>query len=282
MTPPEPNPSTAPVIDLSDSPVTTGGLIKPTKTRTPSLSNGHDAATAKELLKRYTDAQTGMRRVVAFGLLAWEVKETKLKHGEWGPWLAAHAPALCRTDAATGKPKSSHALDTYMSLTKGVLESLGFTVSKYLNHISNSPEGGICHNGKYLLLADKTLPAEARALKARICELVDGKTQRQLFLDFKQAEDDGSGGLRAKHGRLKGQGGASKEQREAAQQAATSAEHEAIRTRAANTAEWLLEVADDAHLGVALDTAEKTTLLEALDTAAGYLRRSALPQQAHL
>jgi hypothetical protein len=256
------------------TPAARGGRLaaKNALSKAPTLSDGHDQATAKELLKRFNDAQTGMRRVVAFGLLAWEVKETKLKHGEFGAWLAAHCPKLCRPDSSTGKPKASDALNTYMGLTKGVLESVGFSVEKYLEHISNSRMPGICHGGKYLLLADKKLPESVRPLKDKICALVDGKTQRQLFLEFKQAEPDETGVIKPKHGRLKGQGGATKLQRDTAQQASENARLEALELRAVETSEWLLEVSDDKHLGL-ISELTRTRFCAALDTAAGYLRR---------
>jgi hypothetical protein len=169
----------------------------------PTLSDGQDKTTAKELTKRFSDAQSGMRRIVALGLFAWEIKETKLKHGQWGAWLSAHCPKLTRIDQATNQPKPSTALSGYMDLTRGVLDNLGFTVEKYLAHISNSRLPGICQGGKYLLLPDKKLPAEVLPLKEKICSLVDGKTQRQLFLEFKQTDADG----KPKVGRLQGQGG---------------------------------------------------------------------------
>lgn len=245
------------------------GLAK-CSARVPTLNDGHDQATAKQLLKLFTDAQTGMRRIVALGLYAWEIKECKLKHGEWGSWLAAHCPRLTREDTA-GKPKASASLSSYMELTKNVLESVGFTVEKYLKHVSNSQTLGICHGGKYLLLPDKKLSEDARELKEKLCSVVDGKTQRQLFLEFKQAEDDGNGNPTPKRGRLKGQGGATVEQREAAQQAEEKARLEALELKATEATEWLLEVSDDKHLGL-MPSEIREKLLIALETAVGYLR----------
>jgi len=252
----------------------------PQASRAPSLNDGHDAAIARELTKRFTDAQTGLRRVISFGLLAWEVKETKLKHGQFGAWLAAHCPNLADT-SSPGKPTASRSLHTYMALTKGVLESLGFTVEKYLAHISNSQQLRICQGGKYLVLPDKTLPPDARDLKGKLCDLVDGKTQRQLLLEFKQVEPDADGAVRPKVGRLKGQGGATKAQRVAKQQEDDNARLEAIRIKADEVHDWLIEVADDQHLGAALDLGQRDNLMNALATALAYLRRlSVLPSAA--
>lgn len=237
----------------------------------PTLNDGHDKATAKELLKRFTEAQTGLRRVVAFGLLAWEVKENKLKPGQFGTWMAAHCPSLTRIDSATGKPKPSSSLTSYMNLTKSVLESVGLPVNKYLNHISNSQQLGICHSGKYLLLPDKKLSPEALELKGKICELVDGKTAKQLFSEFKQAEEYAEGNLRVKHGRLKGQGGATAAHRESAQQRSEQDRLEALDLEATKTAEWLLQVADDKHLGM-ISSTTRDQLRFSLEAALGYLR----------
>ena len=42
-----------------------------------NLKSGNDAAAAKQLNKLFTEAQNGMRRVVALGLFAWEIKESQ-------------------------------------------------------------------------------------------------------------------------------------------------------------------------------------------------------------
>jgi hypothetical protein len=247
-------------------PVKAAALVKP-----PSLKSGHDAAAAKQLIKLFGEAQKGMRRITAVGLAAWEIKETQLKHGEFGAWLAAHAPNLSRIDDATGKPKASSALSSYMALTKGVLDHLGFTIEKYFAHVSKFPHAGICGGGKFLLLADKKVPEDVRPLREKICNLVDGKTAKQIFTEFKQVEEDDAGEVKPKRGRLKGEGGASKTQRENAQQLAEAARLEAIEIRAAEVTAWLLENADDKHLGQLGDKL-RADLLDALDGTATYLR----------
>jgi hypothetical protein len=232
-----------------------------------TLNDGHDQAAAKRLNKLFHDAQIGLRRVVALGLFAWELKERRLKHGQFGPWLAAHCPKLSTIDSVTGKAKPSSALSTYMSLTQGVLESTGFTVEKYLNHISNSQQMGICHGGNYLLLPDKKLPEEAKSLKQKICELVDGKTQRQLFLEFKQTDD----GEKPKVGRLKGQGGASHDQRVAAALTEEQRRLDLMETRAAELHEWILEVSDAQGLAL-LSAPTRAKLTDAFLLALNVLK----------
>jgi hypothetical protein len=101
--------------------------------------------------------------------------------------------------------------------------------------------------------------------------LIENKTQRQLFFEFKQAEEDASGNARPKIGRLKGHGGATKLQRDTAQQLGEKARLEALDLKAVEVSEWLMQVSDDKHLGlISKETREQLSL--ALQTAAGYLR----------
>lgn len=224
-------------------------IVKPAaKSLAPSLIDGHDKDAAKQLTKLFTDAQTGMRRIVALGLFAWELKESRLKHGQFGPWLAAHCPKLVRTDAATTKAKPSAALSSYMELTKGVLENVGFTIEKYLAHISNSHEMGICHGGKYLLLADKKLPKEVLPLKEKICDLIDGKTKKQLFSEFKQAEEDSTGKAKPKRGNLSGRG-CTREDRANAAAIAEQEEITALNLESENLTMRLLELSGPKGIG---------------------------------
>ena len=70
-------------------------VLKPVKVAlNATLKGGNDALAAKQLNKLFTEAQNGMRRVIALGLFAWEIKEGQLKHGEFGAWLAEHCPKL--------------------------------------------------------------------------------------------------------------------------------------------------------------------------------------------
>lgn len=238
----------------------------------PKLTTGDDAAIGKQLVRLFNDAQNGMRRVVAFGLLAWEVK-LKVKHGQFGPWLAEHAPKLCRKDSATGSPKTTHALESYMALTKGVLETCGLTVGKYLGTVMNSPGSGNLGMGRLLLLPEKKVPQEFRSLREKICSTVDGKTQKQLQLEFKQMEEDGSGELKKKHGRLKGKGGASAAQRAAAKAALLEAEAQSANEWAEEAGATIRELADDAHWGKTLTDANAEKLLEDLQTGVDYLNQ---------
>lgn len=241
--------------------------------KVPKLKSGDDAAYAKQFAKLFSDAQTGMRRIVALGLFAWEIKELHLKHGEFGPWLAGWQPKLCRADSKTGKPKASHALENAMRITQGVLESVGYkTIGDYLDHLSKFPIGGICHHGKFMMLPEKKVTPEIKPLREKICALIDGKTQQQLFWEFKQAEEDEDGEVKKKHGRLKGSKGLTKEQREAAKLREEKERIEDLEEAAADNGKWLEEFCDDQNGGM-IDEAKFAKFAERIEYAHAYCQR---------
>jgi hypothetical protein len=235
------------------------------------LKTGDDAATAKQLNKLFAEAQTGMRRVVALGLFAWQVKETQLKHGEFGAWLAQHCPKLATVNEG-GRPRPSRALQGYMELTKGVLEKVGYsTIEKFHEAILKFPYRGNLTQGALLLLPENKIPQEAMPLREKIFALVDGKTQNQLFWEFKQSDDDEN--PKPKRGQLKGSKGLTKEMREQA-----AAREEAERLNELEEAilernDWLLEIADAKNLGM-MDSKLLKKFVEAADTASGFAKRT--------
>lgn len=236
----------------------------------PKLKCGHDDAAGKQLTKLYNDAQTGMRRIIALGLFAWHIKENELKHGEWGPWLAVNAPKLCRADSATGKPKAGTQLTTYMTLVQGVLEKAGFpTIEKYHDAVSKFPVIGNLPGGGFLLAPEKKVPIEQKPIREKIFALVDGKTQNQLFLEFKQADEDAD---KPKRGRLKGSAGLTKEQRERAAQRAEQERLNQLEETILENTDWLLEIADATHLG-AMESRLIKKFCDAADTASGFGKR---------
>ena len=235
-----------------------------------NLKSGNDAAAAKQLNKLFTEAQNGMRRVVALGLFAWEIKEGQLKHGEFGPWLGENCPKLATVDSVTGKAKPSRALQGYMELTKNVLESCGCpTIGKYLETVAKCANDAHLKPGQFLLIADKKVPETLAPMREKIFELVDGKTQRALFMEFKQADEDGG---KPKHGRLKGQGGATKEQRVAAEERERQERITEKTLKAEEIANWLVLMSDDKGLGEILGSPEVAALDKAMETARGYIK----------
>lgn len=239
----------------------------------PNLKSGNDAESAAHLIKLYDDAQNGMRRIIALGLFAWELKETQLKHGQLGAWLAAHCPTLATSDSVTGKPRASRALSGYMDLTRNVLESVGFkTIGKYLGTIGKCASNAHLGQGQFLLIEDKKVPDELKPTRDKIFEIVDGKTQKQLFTEFKQAEEDDDGNARPKRGQLKGSKGLTKEQRERAAARAEEQRIEEIQEQATETTGWLLENADAKNLGL-IDEKILRKLRDAAETVAGFINR---------
>ena len=248
-------------------------VLKPAKLApAANLKSGNDAAAAKQLNKLFTEAQNGMRRVVALGLFAWEIKEGQLKHGEFGAWLAVHCPKLATLDSVTGKPRASRALSGYMELTKNVLESCGCpTINKYLATIAKCANDAHLKPGQFLLIADKKVPETLAPMREKIFELVDGKTQRSLFLEFKQCDDDSD---KPKRGRLKGQGGATKEQRANAEELERQERITEKKLKAQEVGEWLIEMSDDKGFGEILKTLELDILDRGMEQARGYIKHN--------
>ncbi|GEM_PF-2475070 len=236
------------------------------------LKTGNDAATAKQLNKLFAEAQNGMRRVVSLGLFAWEVKETQLKHGEFGAWLAQHCPKLA-TVTDDGRPRPSRALQGYMELTKSVLESCGVpTIEKYLETVAKFANDANLKPGQFLLLPEKKVPETLTEMREKICSLVDGKTQRSLFMEFKQCDEDDP--TKRKLGRIKGQGGATAEQRATAQQLEAEERINERKLKAEEIANWLIEMSDDKGLGEIFGTPELAALDKAMETARGYIKHN--------
>ena len=129
-----------------------------------------------------------------------------IPHGEFGPWLQKHVPKI---------PKS--------------------TITRYMDLATNACEFGkfqITHFGDF---------AKSRQLPPPIKSVVEGKTQQQLFLQFKNVDSEGNA---RKPGRLPGEGGNSKEVRD---KAALISDHQRLsilKLNAEQTAEWLLAAAD--------------------------------------
>ena len=242
----------------------------------PKMVSGNDSAAAKQLTKLFADAQIGMRKIIALGLFAWEIKERQLKHGEFGNWLAAHCPKLAMIDEKAQGILLPRSFACYMDLTKSVLESVGFsTVEKYLDGPAKLANDANLKPGAFVLLPDKKVPEPLQGnSRQNLLDTVDNKTQRQLFLEFKQAEEDKAGNVKKKHGRLKGEGGASKEQRVNAAELEAQERITEKKLKALEIAEWLMAMSDDAGLGEIRGTSELEQLDKAMEQARGYIKHS--------
>lgn len=225
------------------------------------------AAAAERLKSLHTDAQNGLRRVVAFGLFCYELKEIHLKHGQFGPWLQVVAPDYCKLHSVSKIPQPSSTLDSFMRLTKSALESCGLSIRGVLGKL-NPQQLGISYSGEIFLLADVDVPVSVKKLHAKICAVVDGKTQRSLFSEFKQSEEEG----KVKLGPLKGRGGASKAQRVDAAELERQERITERTLKAQEVAEWLLEMSDDKGFGELFGTKELIDLDIAMETARSFIR----------
>jgi hypothetical protein len=214
-------------------------------------------AEAATLIKAQADAihtafLNATRRAAWLGLFLNHVKvrgkaDGSIPHGQFGPWLDKHLPELSRRTAGF-----------YMSIGANLAEKAKVQIGE---------------NRQFAAMVKGEIPESVEAL-------IDGKTQNALFLEAKQAElkDDF---LSPKRGRLKGQGGASHEQRAAAQARDEAARIEALELDAESFGKWLDDSCDDKHLGLIHD-APFNALLDSLEAAVAYLRtvRTARKQKA--
>jgi len=202
----------------------------------------HKAA-AEKFGQLHHEAQTGLRRVVAFGLFCFEMQEVHLKQGQFGRWLAQYHPECAKQKKDTDWWEASSALNSWMKLTKDTLEAVGLDVNKYLAQVNSFRVG----SGDLLLLPDNKVPKAARPLREEICNVLDGKTARQLMLEFKQMDEEGQ----VKRGRLKGCKGTTREQREAARERERQQQIADASDSAEELARFIGEQCDDEHLGLA-------------------------------
>jgi hypothetical protein len=109
------------------------------------------------------------------------------------------------------------------------------TIAKFADDANLKP-------GQFLLIADKKVPESLAPMREKIFELVDGKTQCSLFLEFKQCEEE-------------------EEERITELTLATD-----------DTSKWLIENADAKNLG-SLDSRILLKLQTACQTASGFITR---------
>ena len=143
----------------------------------------HDEA--KQLLaenfgKIHTAFQDATKRAVWLGMFLNHIKEKgkadeSIPHGQFGPWLEKNVPEISRDTVAT-----------YMNLAKSVCEKGKFEISEFPKF------------------------AQLGHLPPKIEKMIEGQTQQQLFLEFKNVDGDGNP---RKPGQQKGSKGLTKEMR---------------------------------------------------------------------
>lgn len=226
----------------------------------PTMKSGGDAEAARQLVHLYDEAQNGLRRVIALGLYCFDLKINQLKHGQFGPWIAAHC----------GEKVSYRTIRSYMQLTEGVLEKCQIKMAKALP---------ICGGGEILLLPEGKVPEAGKELREKICAVVAGKSANQLFLEFKQSEDDDEGNVKVKRGALKNSKGLSKEARE---KAAARAEQERINEleeEIIERSDWLEEITDAKNLGTQTDNVLKK-FIKTGEAAISFAKRTLLSRHS--
>ena len=233
----------------------------PTAPKSPAIQSGDPEEVAARFKDLFAQAEDAKFRVAAFGIYAQHIKLNLLKHGQFYDWVSA-----------TIGGEHLRTVQDHMLFAKSTLERIGFRTLKAF--FSNPQTLRICHSGEFLLLPDAEVPAEAKPIRDKVFSLFAGKSKYQLCSEWKQVVEDETGHRKVQVGRLPGQGGASKLQRDQHNQKTEAHRLEAIDLHAVETSEWLLEVSDDKHLGL-ISELTQAQLLNALDTAAGYLRRRA-------
>ena len=185
------------------------------------------------------------RRAAWLGLFLNYVKvrgkqDKSIPHGQFRPWLKSNLPDVSTSQACF-----------YMTLGRNLAEKASLQMSGNRNFATVVNAGQIPES---------------------VEKLISGKTQNALFLEYKQAEENRDELLlKPKRGNLSGKGNP-KINRVLAQEAEEKARLEALDLRAVETSEWLMQIADDKHLGLISDLS-RAQLLESMDVASAYIRR---------
>jgi len=138
--------------------------------KTPKLQKGNDSEVAHELGRLVRDAQDGTRRILICGLFI-ETLVANLKHGQFGPWVEAH-----KEEIGVGYP-------SICGWRQFASETLAFL--KIQN--SNALEFSIPLH-EVLALPASEVPEDAREVRAKIDELISGKSVKQLMFQFREGE----------------------------------------------------------------------------------------------
>ena len=186
----------------------------------------------------FTDAT---KRAVWLGMFLNHIKargkeDGSIPHGQFGKWLEQNVPDLDRKT-----------ISTYQRIANGVCEK------------------GKFQNGNFSHFA------EIGQLPPPIEQLVEGKTQQQLLINFGQIDDENPEVNAGRRGQKPGSKGLTKEQRaKAAERAEQEFLNELEETVVERTA-WLLEIADAKHLG-ALEVGVLRKFVEAAEIAGNFAK----------
>lgn len=208
----------------------------------PTLLTGDDQAVAAKFKELFTQAEDAKFRVAAFGIYATHVKLKRLKHNQFGDWVRATLGA-----------EHYRSVRDHMQFAKSTLERIGYpSLKAFFSKWQSLP---ICHSGEFLLLPDAQVPAEAKPIREKVFSLFAGKSKYQLCSEWKQVEEDESGNKKVKVGRLKGQGGATKAQRDAKKAADAKADKVALELATKDFCRWVKANCVDDKIGTKLSDA---------------------------
>lgn len=223
-------------------------------TKIPKLKSGNDEKVAAKLDELVIDANEGLRRIIRAGFLLERIA-ADLKHGEFKPWIEAHCKASSRAS-----------IFGWRLLARNIMETVKLSKSLMLDFSLPMED--------MLALPPAEVPKEQKEIRAKIDALIEGKSARQLFSEFKQTDGpDADGNMKSRRGRLKGQGGATAAQRAKAKAAQEASEIAGMESWADDVIEYITQHADDNQWG-RIDTKKKQKLLEAFLVGIDYLKQS--------
>lgn len=215
-------------------------------TKPVSLKNGNDKIVADQLKAMHSELSGFATKSFLFGIYGHYIKEVELPKNQFGEWLQQHAPELCRLDTKTQKPKATSSLSRHLDFSREVIGAFGLSLTSALQKIKALTKGSFptVGNVSHLLIEDKETAVKVIPKHEELISLLANNSRRQVVHTLVQMEEDDNGVEKRKKGRLKGQGGASKEQREAAAVREERERLESIQGKADETTEFLLEYSD--------------------------------------
>lgn len=238
-------------------------LAKIKKLKPISLRSGDPDQVADNFRKLFASAEDAKLRIVAFGIYAHHVKLNLLKHGQFGPWVEETLKGN-----GSGSAGSYRTVREHMQFAESTLQAAGVKALKPL--LAKWQPLPICHSGEFLMLPEAKVPAEAKPIREKILTVLEGKTKKQLFHEWKQAEEDASGNVRPKRGNLSGKG-CTKEDRERAALAEEEARVTELNLASEDTEKWLLLIAGPKGFPCLTPERQKGLAI-ALETATSFIR----------
>lgn len=140
-----------------------------TISKAPRLKAGNDAEVAGELGRLVRDAQSATRRILICGLFIEDII-ADLPRGQFGPWLDAHKEEI-------GVERTQ--IFAWRQFSKSVIEAAGLQKSGASDFSIPMHEA--------VALPASEVPEDMRKARARIDELIEGKSVKQLMLNFKES-----------------------------------------------------------------------------------------------